>query len=43
MPRFALVLGDRRKLILEDRLGVMQQTADQRALAVIHAAGGDKT
>ncbi len=34
--------GDRRELVLEDRFRVMQQTPDQRALAVVHAAGGDE-
>ena len=32
----------RRELILEDHLGLVQQPADQRRLAVIHAAAGDE-
>src|SRR3546814_4220961 len=30
------------ELIVQQQLGVVQQAADQRALAVIHAAAGDK-
>jgi hypothetical protein len=33
---------DRRQLIGEDRLGVVEQAPDQRALAVVDAAGGEK-
>ena len=36
-------LGSRQQvleLILEDRLGVMQQAPDQRRLAIVHRAGG---
>jgi hypothetical protein len=33
-------LLDRRQLVREQRLGVVQQPADQRALAVIDGAGG---
>ena len=29
-------------LVLEDRLAVVEQPADQRALPVVHAAGGDE-
>ncbi len=31
---------DRLDLVLEDRLGVVEQPPDQRALAVVHRAGG---
>ncbi len=32
-------LGDGGELVFVDRLGVMQQAADERRLAVVHAAG----
>jgi hypothetical protein len=38
----AAVVGDRRKLVLEDLLGVVQHAADQRAHAVVDAAAGDE-
>ncbi len=38
----AAVAGDRRELVLEDLLRVVQHAADQRALAVVHAAAGDE-
>ncbi len=38
----AAVGGHRRELVLEDLLRVVQQAADQRALAVVHAAAGDE-
>ena len=41
-PLFAAVCFQRIQLILEDQLGVIQQSADQRALAVVHAAAGDE-
>ena len=34
------LLRDRSELVLVDALGVVQQPADQRRLAVVHAAGG---
>jgi hypothetical protein len=30
------------ELVLEDHLGVVQQAADQRGLAVVHRAAGDE-
>jgi hypothetical protein len=33
----------RRELVVEDRLGLVQQAPDQRALSVIDAAAGDET
>ena len=33
---------DRGELVGEDRLGVVEQAADQRALAVVDAAGGEE-
>ena len=36
-------LGDSRELVFEDRLRVVQQAADQRALAVVHRTGGDES
>ena len=33
-------LLDRFELVLEDRLGVVEQAADERALAVVYGAGG---
>jgi hypothetical protein len=38
----AAVRGHRGELVLEDLLRVVQQAADQRALAVVHAAAGDE-
>ena len=35
--------GQRRELVRENALGVVEQSTDQRALAVIDAAGGDET
>jgi hypothetical protein len=37
LPRGAL---DRLELVLEDGLGVVEQTADERGLAVVHRPGG---
>ena len=34
--------GERRELILEDHLRLVQQPSDQRRLAVVHAAAGDE-
>ena len=42
VPWRAEVLRQRRELILEDQLGVVQQPADQRRLAVIDRAAGDE-
>ncbi len=36
------VHGQRRQLVFIDQLGFIQQPADQRALAVIHAAAGNE-
>ena len=33
---------DRRELVLVDALGVVEQPADERALAVVHAAAGEE-
>ncbi len=33
---------ERRELVVEDHLGVVEQPADQRALAVVDAAAGDE-
>ena len=38
----AAVAGDGGQLVLEDLLAVVQHAADQRALAVVHAAAGDE-
>ena len=39
---FLRVRLERRELVLEDHLRVVQQAADQRALAVVDAAAGDE-
>jgi hypothetical protein len=36
------ILGQRGKLVLEDLLGIVQQPADQRRLAVVHRTAGDE-
>ena len=36
------ILGERRQLILEDELGIVQQPPDQRGLAVVDRAAGDE-
>jgi hypothetical protein len=38
----AAVIGDRRKLVVEHLTRVVQQTADERALAVVDRAAGDE-
>src|SRR6185295_18433532 len=35
-------LGQRLEVVLEDQLGIEQQTPDQGRLAVVHAAAGEK-
>ena len=42
MPRRCEVLLHRVQGVGENRLGVVQQAADQRALAVVDAAAGEK-
>src|SRR3546814_9072939 len=40
----SLAVGLKRgKLILEDHLGIIEQPADQRRLAVVHRSAGDET
>ena len=38
----AAVALERRELVVEDQLGVVEQPPDQRRLAVIHAAAGEE-
>ena len=42
VPTFLRVGLERGELVLEDQLGVVEQPADQRALAVVDAAAGDE-
>ena len=42
MPTFLRVGLERRELVLEEHLRLVQQAADQRALAVVDAAAGDE-
>ena len=42
VPTFFESARERRELILEDHLRLVQQPADQRRLAVVHAAAGDE-
>jgi hypothetical protein len=36
------ILGDRGELVLVGRLRIVEETSDQRALAVVDAAAGEK-
>ena len=43
VPQRRLSVGDRRELVVEYLARVVQQAADQRALAVVDRAAGDET
>ena len=42
VPNFLRVLFERREMIFEQQLGIVEQPADQRGLAVIDAAAGEE-